>query len=597
MHWFHFHQKKNEDSFPLLVQDIRRFSDISPSEDFLVRGRKKLLETLQSFPEEVPFIPFNGIFVWKKRAVLGFLAAILLILLPFTWSRTDLLQVTYLQAQGKVFVQRNGENILVEDQMVLNSGDTITTTGDSSAEIYFADDSVTRLSPDTELAIHTLSVDQADFRENVVEVEVKHGRIWSHVSGSLPEESTFRVTASETVAEVVSKAAFDMQVQEEDVKVSVATHAVDVTVHQDEQSIQKLLIEGQELQIQNVNGTSLLALQDVQKDVWMNENLQKDEVYQEIIKEKKQNELEQKAGILSDSPFYSFKKFSENAEIVLTFDSVEKEKKKIERAGTRLLEAETLLSSGNEQAGQQALDEFQDAVAEVKDTLQTLDDQPSAIDIQDSIKENLTSDFSYSHTQENLKEALVSVTEDPEEKNQIHFRFGLQMLFDARDFIQAGKEDQIILEKLKKYREDARSTIRDFTELSDEEQNNLFPTLLEQKIEELMFARVLENVAQDVPSVFSSLERLKVNLLWDVNTLILAYEDRLNSDIAHIFYEQKNDEFVQKSFLRELTSLVSDDSVRNQLKRFEKYYLSNRVVELVQEDQVVTVEFAQLLLK
>lgn len=596
MHFFQFLLRKQEDVSEL-IRRLSQVEKVDPSPEFLERSRAHLLAMIQSAGvREEPrtsdlFSWAHFLFGTRRARPFGRQAWALMVLfvfivvvgVPFTIQSPDtMLRVTYLRAFGKVKVEREGKTIPVFDQMILQEGDTVKTESDSKAEIYFLDDSVSRMAPDTEIKITTLSSSQTTEFSTSIAVNVTQGRVWSNVVSPAVDSTSFTVTAEDVSGTVDAKASFDLSVVDHDVTVLAVNNTVNLTVKEDGTVLSKVLIEGESLTLQGVSESAAL-LRVVRNDVsdpWIDENVKKDTSYHADLQNKYQDLIAEKAGILPGSPLYGVKKFSESATVAFTFDPVSKKQKKLEIAERRLFEAETLLSSGQTDAGRALLDEFQQSVQE--------DDTEYAKDL---VAESL--DTLLSQVKSSLEEVAVLMVSDDVKKLTLKLDLSLDMLFATRELLQTDAVFEVISENFRSYRALAEEVVADISDLSSGDRAEILSSFLEDKIEELMILRVLEGVNTSAP-LQKRISALKVNLLWDVNRILLA--TGLDVGLYRTLFSENNDEYIQKNILRHFQEVSSDARIISALERFSRYYLSNFVIELVKKDQVVTFEFAQLLL-
>ncbi|MDW7673670.1 MAG: FecR domain-containing protein [Bacillota bacterium] len=135
---------------------------------------------------------------------------------------------------GSVLIQQSGKAITIQATkgMELNPGDRIITGKDSTVEIRFDDNSITRVSPNSRVELESL-VQQADDSKST-SLSVTWGRIWNKVQEVVGKNSRFEVNTPAAVAGVRGTA-FLVEVQNPaDTLVRVYDGAVGVNKSQPE---------------------------------------------------------------------------------------------------------------------------------------------------------------------------------------------------------------------------------------------------------------------------------------------------------------------------------------------------------------------------
>ncbi|MBI2464268.1 FecR domain-containing protein [Candidatus Peregrinibacteria bacterium] len=551
-------------------------------------------------------------FFFGKKRVWAFIFTsvfFIVIIFPTFLSNTDnhLAYAIYIKPMGKILVQRDGKNIVTESDIFLYEGDTVITPRHTSAEIYFSNKGVSRLDEETEVALFSLDIDEYQPKEARIEVEIKKGRVWSNVFDMNHDAGNFVVKSSDMITEVDSKASFDVAVNPNGVLVTAASNTVDLKVQQNDGVIQKVLVEGQKFEIKNKEhdySERLVFLDALIKDQWIDSNIVKDKVYEQKVKEEYQIALREKTGLLPGHFFYPVKKLTENAKLALTFNPVEREKQMVSIAEMRLMEAEILFSSGENDKADNAIQEFKDTVFEVSNDLDDIraKNENSGESLNKTFQENLkehansfpfgTNEVSHVKAKESVIAAFVENVDDPKERSDFQFRYAHDTLLEIRDFLKTKNQDDAkILAQFTRYRSAAQDSLDGFYKLTKDDKVSIIQNVIDYKIREFLTLKVLEKSFLS-DSISEKIYRLKVNLLWDINMLVLSYEDALKQEIAQVLLEQRNDEFVQKSILRGLKKMVQDENVRIQLDRFEKLTLSSTAFEILKGGEEVKIRFS-----
>lgn len=661
MKWLGFYHRNHES-----VEGVRRFIEseklsVTPNENFVLAARERLKCLMKASKEESFHENFAGLFfapllvflkqcsfrtelpfssrVRMKESILGKFEAVfthsfkqkirnglqcmfgsnrswvfivtsvflIVIILPNFLSKTDhLAYAIYLKPTGKVLVQRDGKNIVTDSDIFLYEGDTVITPRHTFAEIYFSNKGVSRLDDETEVALFSLDIDEYQPKEARIEVEIKRGRVWSNVFDMNHDAGNFLVRSAGMTTEVDSKASFDVSVNTEGVSVTAGANTVDLKVQQNDGVLQKVLVEGQTFELKDPKqnySDSLVLLDPLIKDAWIDSNIAKDKAYEQKVKDQYKIVLEEETGLLPGHFFYPIKKLGENVKLALTFNAVEREKQMVSIAEMRLMEAEILFSSGQDDRADNAIREFKDTVSEVSNDLDDIraGNQSSGDDLSKTFQENLkehassfpveTNQLSSVKAKESVKAIFVENVDDPKEKSDFYFRYAHDTLLEARDILKNENNEEVnILTQFTRYRSAVQDALGGFYKLSQNDKASIIQNVIDYKIREFLTLKVLEQGSPS-DSILEKIYRLKVNLLWDINMIVLSYENAFKQEITQVLLEQRNDEFVQKSILRGLKKMIQDENLRTQLDRFEKLTLSSTEFEIRKGGKEVKIKF------
>ncbi|MFC1655623.1 FecR domain-containing protein [Patescibacteria group bacterium] len=194
------------------------------------------------------------------------------------------LKTVFNKVFGTVEVIRNGERIEAEKDMSLKQGDIVVTGEDGIAVIRYVDNSITRLSPESELKIHKLYQDVLDETKTEVEVELTQGRVWTQVVNTDSNEATFKVAANDITANAQVTTSFDIKHEDEDegVTVSVFDNEIEVTV-QDVEDQTQVIHEGYAVEINDTSELEVVTHSngDAEDKLWVNVNTAEDKEYTE----------------------------------------------------------------------------------------------------------------------------------------------------------------------------------------------------------------------------------------------------------------------------------------------------------------------------
>ena len=278
-----------------------------------------------------------------------------------------------------VVIEREGQKVEPYNGMVLYEGDKIITGKDGMAVVKYFDDSVTRLSSNTELKIDKLANPDSGKAQSYIEVSLNNGTLWSRVFNLVGRDSFFVVKANNVYAKA-KKAAFNVEVGEDKTEVEVYSNVVDVKQPTEDKS--EKVVSGKKVTVVSDNQTA--QVKDLGKDekemAWVQENLTSDkkdvqEVADRIMEAKKES-----IGV-SDANNINFDtSLQEKALVFLTFDDIEKKKIELDLAekkfvGAEIKMRESFLTNVERQEVNVVLKDFS---AKVKDFYQSVDEVKQA---------------------------------------------------------------------------------------------------------------------------------------------------------------------------------------------------------------------------
>jgi hypothetical protein len=276
--------------------------------------------------------------------------------------------------KGEVFVLRDKNLIEAREEFNIEEGDTIMTKENSSATVYYFDDSRSKLDENTNIKVKRLYSEPTNPLSVHAEIYLEEGQMWAKVPSLTHEEAKFEVETDEAEAIVTNKAAFNLQVDEDATKLLVFNNVVDFkpvnTV-----SNSRAVVGGYKAQVKgNINQVDVQPLKKEDVDFnnqWVVDNLSEDIQFEDEMTEEK----EQK--------FVAEKKDVNIEDAVLENPELEEQKKRFIAAYDNLVEAESMLVKGlrTEEAAQK-LEDFQTVTADVLQILHELQaDSPEEADI------------------------------------------------------------------------------------------------------------------------------------------------------------------------------------------------------------------------
>lgn len=244
---------------------------------------------------------------------------------------------------GEVEVVRDGTKLEVFAQMKIFENDKVTTGHEATATIRFFDDSIARLSDDTQVVVTKMFRPEENSLKTYVELSVDQGIVWSRVVNLVERGSSFVVTAGD-VTTSATKGAFNVDVQPESVKVGVFNNAVDVqTPGKNER-----LITGQEL-VQDFDKLVYVQPIDDQKRLagWVKDNLDDDQQYLAEVEKRLLVAKMESVGIQYGDEISFDSSLIEKTLVFLTFDDVKKKKIELDLAEKNFIAAQVKLEDPN----------------------------------------------------------------------------------------------------------------------------------------------------------------------------------------------------------------------------------------------------------
>lgn len=299
---------------------------------------------------------------------------------------------------GDVYIKHDGDADwqLAENGMVLVENDSIKTGLVSQADLYFFDNSTIRLDSESEIKLSELYIDQANPLLSNINVELKSGHFWARIINLLDLDSSFTITAEDTVATVrgtaidatVNKGSqkqLTLNVDEGYVNLANSRLPDPIALFAQETVICNLNIGKKPPTLKNKNiiykatnradliknaGISLQPLNtNIANSEWFKNNRQNDKKYIQEIEDKKLKEITDKAGILPDSLLYKVKLIAEKISLTITFSEEKKIKKKFDYANRRAYEAEALIINNKTALGIKKLEEANLMLYQLKNEL------------------------------------------------------------------------------------------------------------------------------------------------------------------------------------------------------------------------------------
>lgn len=275
---------------------------------------------------------------------------------------------TYLsELYGDVYVLRDSGMLKGKAFLDLQEGDVILTKEKSFASIHFFDDSLGRLSENTNLQIRRLYTEPLNPLVTQVDLFLKQGHMWARVVNLIGENSTFAVGTDQAQATVAKKAAFDIADVNNSTTLSVFDNVVDVSSADKVNGQSKTVVAGYQAQI--MVGNPNVALQALSQanlasadfSPWVAANLSRDTVYDQKLAQDKETLLKgEDDGTSLNGPTSDLNNVG-----VLTDPDIETAKQNFMQAYLQLKKGETMLVRGLHKEGIEGLGFFRAAVKNI----------------------------------------------------------------------------------------------------------------------------------------------------------------------------------------------------------------------------------------
>jgi len=399
--------------------------------------------------------------------------------------------------EGEVFVERAGLKVAVDKEMGLQEGDKVVTGEGASAEIIYADDSISRLNESTKVSYTLLDDDTVNTH---IDMEVIEGQVWNNVVGLVGEDAFFAVTADNLKAKVTDKSTFDIEVTDSYTRVVTLDNAVNLTLKRLNEVIPATLSKGKLVKVKKK--TPYLSYLDTlsfnerlsEFDLdWYQDNLLNDKIYISNLEDEIYKIRRKEAGITPDSPLYPVKDLGRKARLALTVDPVKKEKVKLNIANQQLLEAEVLIAKGENDTAKELLDNFEETVVGVAGRVDEIKEESFekaeelSEDLKKSVKthkkslKNVLPNSDVYEVKRAVKNVEVKIASDESEKQKVELKQAQESVIEAKELIE-NKEDVLAKESIDEYVKKVDGIVEDVDDLSEDERKEVISNLVDSKV-------------------------------------------------------------------------------------------------------------------
>jgi len=418
--------------------------------------KESIFERIESIQQR-SFV-WQRVFVFSQKfvSVMSVFIMVLGIFSVFNLRTTIVRAGTFTKLEAfttDVYVEREGDQLLPFNGMILHEGDRIITGNDGFAVIRYFDDSITRLANNTELVIDKLFKPEDTQAVSYIEVSLNNGVLWSRVMNLVGKDSSFVVKADDIYASA-KKAAFNVELNEGKLEVEVYSNIVDVRPEGGEKSEKVISGNKATFEQQNINVTKL---DDEEKDIaWVQENLSNDKKDIQVTEERILAAKKESIGVDNPNNINFGTSLSEKTLILFTFDDIKKKKIELDLAEKNFLAAEIKLKSSNlsEKDGQEIEKVINDFSSKVQDfykisgQVQGADEEYST-ELKSYLDDKLLTlkkDLSVSTDEQSLKlkgvidNLMVYGAQNPEEAADIKLDQTFDQLADATEVAASGDE-------------------------------------------------------------------------------------------------------------------------------------------------------------
>lgn len=503
---------------------------------------------------------------------------------------------------GDVKVYRNGEPVAVFVGMEIKENDKLITGPDAVAVIEYHDDSITRLSEETEIVINELDYEAEDVSKTYVEIDVKEGKVWSKVVNVVDEDSAFVVVANDITAEA-TQAAFNVAVDDGETEIEVFDHTVEIksenteikntprTIDKkkvvktstasdddDESQSSSRLYSGDKAVFNE--GKTYIAVAEIddekeETDDWVKINLEEDKNYVEKVERKIIAEKSESIGIKEEEEISYDNSIREDATLLLTFDNSTEMKVELDLAEKAFIKAELKLQeeglSRDEimEAEMKLLDFAEIVVKFFKEIKEVEEVDPEyAEELRTYVSKKLKLrkkelatllPDSDAYVAKSIIEQLTLLgAKDDEELVAMKYKQALTKLAELEDLIEAGEED-LVIRLVDDYEEEIKEVKQIVDQIDDSKKDVVEPRTAVEPEPDPEPVESENNTSQeyepvDTPQVSVSSEIVFPTRTIDPTTVVIEMEE---SDIA---------EDVVVEDLEELEYKVKD--IKTQLEGF-----------------------------
>lgn len=245
---------------------------------------------------------------------------------------------------GEVLIERDGKFLRPEFGMKIYEKDGIKTSASGFAVVRFFDDSVSRLSANTEIVVSKLFKPENSSSKSYVEVSLLGGNLWSRVVNVVNPDSSFVVQAMNVYLSA-KKAAFNVRLNGSKLNVGVFNDSVEVS---ENGHVKKVSSGEKAVKILPESSVKIASIgKDENGDSWVKNNLQSDQEYLIQVEKKLLSAKIESVGSFVQGDISLENSLKDKTILFLTFDDVKKKKLELDLAEKNFVTAQIKLSDPN----------------------------------------------------------------------------------------------------------------------------------------------------------------------------------------------------------------------------------------------------------
>lgn len=371
---------------------------------------------------------------------------------------------------GDVVVERNGDYVSVEVGMSIFEKDKVLTGDGASATVRYFDDSISRLSENTEVVVNKLFRPAGSMVRSYVEISIEKGVVWSKVVNLVERSSSFVVVADDVYFST-QKGAFNIDLDEANFELGVYNNVVEVRNAGDVE----IVLSGEKIVFDiESNLGKITDMSEGEREIaWVEDNMEDDMKHVDDIEEEV---------LLAKSDIDTG--LREKTLVFLTFDDVKKQKLQLDLAEEEFVAAQFMLENEelNEEEMQEVEVAFDSFVIEVEEFYELIDeveetDSKYAVELETYVEEkvfnqkkvlSLTSpDSEIYEAKEIVEELELLAVDEVEEVVEIKVVQALTTLSEVEEAI-INEDEELAVRVIDEYNEDLEEVIA-IIEGSDED--------------------------------------------------------------------------------------------------------------------------------
>jgi len=377
-------------------------------------------------------------------------------------------QTTLQVTAGSVLVKRaNGQEEKITGQTTLNPGDTIKVDKDSTAEIQWFDDSISRLKENTELTIEKAAYNPDNITETRISIRVVAGEVWNKVRSLVDRKSEF-LTYTGNVVSGVRGCTYNVIVKGDEVTVESVAHAAFVAPYDpstQKRGDEKRIVRGQRALITaKAKAPKVEKIpQERLKSDWVKGNRNQDKKIEKQNREKDLKRLMKRVGALPGEPGYKEKMKQIQNKLNDVQDPAQRAKLETRVADLQLRESVALALKDPSKASEVA-----PKLKEIKSSISGPEAQTTLKVLSRTMEEVLPDEKELYNLKESIREEAAALAPTPEEQKAAEEQNLQNKFFELSDTLEKpGIDPAPYFEQLKDYQQAVQGITDFWTENKD----------------------------------------------------------------------------------------------------------------------------------